>query len=164
MLRILFILVLSLSVVSCASLYKKEKAKKKKQTEIAHQPHIPDASGDMNFEAFLGRLRIAAQRRDMATMASMMTRGFGYSWSQAPGGNVFKYWDKNQMWPDVVSVLNQHFAPKGKYMVAPKKFATDADYHGYRAGIAMVDGSWRFAYFVPDPPQESAPQSQLPRQ
>jgi hypothetical protein len=35
-------------------------------------------------------------------------------------------------------------------MVAPPQFAFDPEYHGYRAGITMVNGSWRFAYFVTD--------------
>ena len=49
------------------------------------------------------------------------------------------------------SVLAQRFVPKENYMVAPPQFATDPQYTGYRAGIErMVNGSWKFAYFVKD--------------
>ena len=33
-------------------------------------------------------------------------------------------------------------------MVAPPQFGSDAQYRGYRAGMALVKGSWKFAYFV----------------
>jgi hypothetical protein len=35
-------------------------------------------------------------------------------------------------------------------MVVPPQFAIDPNYHGYRAGLMSVDGSWKFAYFVTD--------------
>ena len=35
-------------------------------------------------------------------------------------------------------------------MVAPPQFATDQQYNGWRAGIRLVNGSWKFAYFVKD--------------
>ena len=47
-------------------------------------------------------------------------------------------------------VLAKQFVPKGNFMVAPPEFATDPDFHGYRAGLTSVDGVWKFAYFVTD--------------
>ncbi len=47
-------------------------------------------------------------------------------------------------------VLGERWVPKGNFMVSPPEFATDPNYHGYRAGIANVNGSWKFAYFVTD--------------
>ena len=35
---------------------------------------------------------------------------------------------------------------------APKEVTFDPDYKGYRAGLQLVNGSWRFAYFVSAPP------------
>jgi hypothetical protein len=47
-------------------------------------------------------------------------------------------------------VLQQKFVPHGGFMVAPPQFVSDPQYNGWRAGIQMVSGSWRFAYFVKD--------------
>ena len=35
-------------------------------------------------------------------------------------------------------------------MVSPPEFVEQEDYSGFRAGIAQVKGSWKFAYFVSD--------------
>ena len=150
MLRILLLLVISLSLIGCQTPAQRAKAKKKAD-EKAHT--IKDASTDVNFQAFVGRLRIAAAHHDMQTMASMMTPGFGFNFNQKPDDNVFQYWDQNNVWPAVNRVLHQPFAPKGNYMVAPASFVNNPDtFHGYRAGIMIVNGAWKFAYFVTDAP------------
>ncbi len=132
-------------ISGCASLGKKHDKKK---------PDMADQNGDTNFEAFQGRLRKAAARHDMQTLASMMTPNFGYSWE--PGGEgegVFAYWDRNNLWPELNLILKEKFVPSGNFMVAPKEVTYDPNYKGYRAGLQRVNGSWRFAYFVPAPPE-----------
>jgi hypothetical protein len=51
--------------------------------------------------------------------------------------------------------------PYDGFMVAPPQLAEDPDYAGFRAGVRMVNGSWRFVYFVPKPPAD-APESPAP--
>lgn len=110
---------------------------------------MPDASSDVTYQAFLGRLRKAVEKHDVQEIAAMMTSDFGYRLDPpGEGEGVFQYWDEKGLWPELQSILNERFAPKGNFMVAPPQFALDPDYHGYRAGITMVNGSWKFAYFV----------------
>ncbi len=113
-------------------------------------PTIPDQNGDVAFQAFLSRLRHAIAAHDLPTIAGMMTNDFGYQLDPpAEGDGVFAYWDQNNIWPELEHVINEAFTPKESYMVAPPEFATDeAHYSGYRAGIRLESGSWKFAYFV----------------
>lgn len=113
-------------------------------------PSIPDQSADVMFQSFLSRLRQAAAGHDVNTLAELMTTDFGYRMDPpAEGAGVFAYWDANNVWPELTLILNEKFVPKENYMVAPKEFVTDeAHYNGYRAGIQLVNGSWKFAYFV----------------
>ncbi|HWB58191.1 MAG TPA: hypothetical protein VG733_01810 [Chthoniobacteraceae bacterium] len=123
--------------------------KKKKNPTPPNQ--MPDQSGDVAFQAFIGRLRAAVGAHDLAALAPMMTPDFGYHIDpDMQGDGVFQYWDQNNVWPDLNAVLQQKFVPAGNFMVAPPAFATDPDYHGYRVGIGLVNGSWKFAYFVKD--------------
>ena len=121
-----------------AAAAKKEKAKP------------PEEPTDIDFDAFVGRLRKAAAAHDMQTLASMMTSDFGYRLNpEGSGEGVFKYWDEQGLWPELQGILSEKFAKKGEYMVAPPQFANPAlNYDGYRAGIRRVNGSWKFAYFV----------------
>ncbi len=126
----------------------------RRKAEVMRPPGtLSDQSGEPAFQAFLQRLRRAAAKRDIETMASMMTPDFGYSWE--PGGEgpgVFDYWNRNRLWKELEAVLGERFVPNGNYMVAPPQVVEDPDYRGYRAGIRLVNGAWRFAYFVPAPP------------
>jgi hypothetical protein len=113
-------------------------------------PNMPDQNGDVAFQAFLSRLRHAIDAHDLQTVASMMTTDFGYRLDPpGEGVGVFAYWDQNNVWPELELVMKQAFVPKENYMVAPPEFVTDeAHYTGYRAGIRLENGSWKFAYFV----------------
>ncbi len=143
--RVLLMLALGVCVCACANPAKKKKDKK------AQEPTIADAAGDVSFQSFLGILRKAVAARDMQTIASMMTPNFGYRLEPpGEGEGVFKYWDENGLWKELELGLREKFVPSGPYMVSPPQFATDENYHGYRAGIANVNGSWKFAYFVTD--------------
>lgn len=142
--RVLLILALVFAVAGCNTPPKK----KKNPTPAPNQ--MPDVSGDVSFQAFIGRLRNAAASHDLQTMASMMTPNFGYQ-IEPPlqGDGVFQYWDQNNVWPNLQTVLQQPFGPAGNYMVSPPAFVNNPEqYSGYRAGITLVNGSWKFAYFV----------------
>lgn len=138
------LLLLVILMAGCAS-----PEKKKKEAEEAAKPKITDQSADPMFQSFIGRLRIAVSKHDVAMVASMMTPDFGYRLEPlGEGDGVFQYWDENNVWPDLDMVLHEKFGPSGVYMVAPVNFATDPNYTGYRAGLRQVNGGWRFAYFV----------------
>jgi len=155
-LRVLIILALAFSVVSCNSLNKKKK-------DAAKPPKsIKDPSGDVSFEGFLSRLRKASEKHDVQMLASMMTPDFGYLMDPTDsdpgsGDGVWKYWEAHNLWPEVNLILHEKFVPFGNYMVAPPQFVTDPAYTGYRAGIVNWNGSWRFAYFVTGQQVPSSP-------
>ena len=104
----------------------------------------------VDFQAFVGRLRKAVKAHDVNTLAPMMTEDFGYRLNpEESGPGVFKYWDENNLWEELDGILSEKFVPKGNFMVAPPQFADEnLHYDGYRAGIRRANGSWRFAYFV----------------
>jgi len=112
-----------------------------------------DESGDVAFQAFVGRLRKAVEKRDVPVLAPMMAPNFGYRWDNGPEGETpFAYWDANNLWGELGSLMKENWVPHNGFMVVPAQFAGSEDYRGYRAGLTMIDGSWRFAYFVPAPP------------
>jgi hypothetical protein len=146
---ITFVLLLfALTLGGCKTPSAKEKAKKealKKKTKAELRE-----STDVDFQAFIGRLRKAAAAHDVATLTQMMTPDFGYKLNPpAAGEGVFKYWDENNLWPELEGILSEKFVKKGDYMVAPPQFADESlNYDGYRVGIRRINGSWKFAYFV----------------
>ena len=112
-----------------------------------------DENGDVAFQAFVSRLRQAVAAKDVTAIAGMMTTNFGYHISpDREGDGVFAYWDQNNVWPELQLVVRERFVPFGGgqdgFMVAPAEFATAENYTGYRAGIQLVHGAWKFAYFV----------------
>jgi hypothetical protein len=152
-LRLLLCAIFACALAGCSSPAKKKEADKKQKEET----ELADMANDPDFQAFIGRLRSAVAAHDMDTMAGMMTTNFGYRLNPpGEGEGVFKYWDDQMVWPKLQSVIGQRFIGKidsteGLFMVAPPGFATDpANYHGYRAGIRLVNGAWKFAYFVTD--------------
>ena len=141
-----FFCVLTLALSGCGLFHKHDakKAAKKKADE-----ELQDQSSQVDFQAFLGRLRKAVKAHDVNTLATMMTVDFGYRFPDGSGPGVFKYWDENGLWEELDGILSEKFVPKGIYLVAPPQFADESlNYTGYRAGILRVNGSWRFAYFV----------------
>jgi hypothetical protein len=152
-LRLLLSILLACALIACASPQaKKDQADAKAKAKAkAEAEDLEDDANDPDFLAFLGRLRKAVAQHDVQTLAPMMTTNFGYCLNPVgEGPGVFQYWDQQNIWPQLQAVLGQHFLPKGNFMVAPPAFATDPAFHGYRAGLTTVDGSWRFAYFVTD--------------
>jgi hypothetical protein len=143
------LLVLAIGLSGCQTPSQKEKEKKaalKKKTKA----ELREESGDVDFQAFVGRLRKAVAAHDVNTLASMMTPDFGYSLNpEKSGEGVFKYWDEQNLWPELDGILSEKFVKKGDFMVAPPQFADESlNYDGYRAGLRRVNGSWKFAYFV----------------
>jgi hypothetical protein len=128
---------------------KKEKLKQaalKKKAKV----NLREEGTDVDFQAFLGRLRKAIAKRDVETLKSMMTDDFGYKLDPPMGGpGVFQYWEQENLWPELDGILSERFVKKGVFMVAPSQFADPSlNYDGYRIGITRVRGSWKFAYFV----------------
>lgn len=117
-------------------------------------PSIKDQSGDTAFLSFMGRLRKAAAAHDAEFLATLMTPDFGYlleptAEDTGSGRGAFTYWERNNLWPELELVLRERFVPYGNFMVSPPEFAVEeGNYKGYRAGIQLVNGGWKFAYFV----------------
>ena len=122
---------------------KKEALKKKAKADLRE-------STDVDFQAFVGRLRKAVANRDKETIKSMMTDDFGYKLDPPMAGpGVFQYWEQENLWPELDGILSERFVKKGAFMVAPPQFADPSlNYDGYRIGITRIKGSWKFAYFV----------------
>ena len=143
-LRPIVIALLLTSLAACEAPYKKKDDEDKKP--------MKDQSGDQAFQSFLGRLRRAVAKKDLATLSTLMVpaRDFGYRWDSPPAGETpFAFWDQNNLWPELAMTLREKFAAHELYMVAPAAVATQPGHQGYRAGLRIVGGSWKFAYFVP---------------
>lgn len=153
--RILGCLILSAALALTACPTNPEKHPKKPGVTKQQEPGPFNEQGeDVDFKAFVGRLRKAVQAHDVNTLASMMTPNFAYVLGATPaedrqGEGVFQYWDENGLWVELAGILSEGFVAKENYMVAPPQFADPAsDYTGYRVGIQRINGSWKFAYFV----------------
>ncbi len=147
--RLLLCALISVAFAGCQAPYKKKDAEDRKP--------LKDQSHDQAFQAFLGRLKIAVEKRDIQMLASLMTNDFGYRWDAAPQAeSVFDFWDHNNLWPELAKLLRQKFVPNDLYMVSPSQVVTQSGYSGYRVGMRTVGGSWKFAYFVPGEPAQPA--------
>src|SRR6266851_828826 len=88
-----------------------QKKEKLKQAELKKKAkaNLREESNDVDFQAFLGRLRKAVAKRDLETIKSMMTEDFGYKLEprmegiepSATGPGVFQYWDQENLWPEL---------------------------------------------------------------
>jgi len=149
--RILLTSLLALAFVFAGCQTPQQKKEKLKQTELKKKAKVDlREEGDVDFQAFLGRLRKAIAKRDVETLKSMMTEDFGYKLEPPMSGpGVFQYWEQENLWPELDGILSERFVKKGAFMVSPPQFADPSlNYDGYRIGITRVRGSWKFAYFV----------------
>ena len=78
-----------------------------------------EESTDVDFQAFLGRLRKAVKAHDVNTIAAMMTPEFAYVLGATPaedrqGAGVFQYWDENGLWVELDGILSERFVAKGR--------------------------------------------------
>ena len=148
--RFLFtcLLAFAVALTSCKTPSEKEKTKQAALKKKA-KANLRETE-DVDFQAFIGRLRKAVAARDVGTIKTMMTDDFGYKLDPPMAGpGVFQYWDQENLWPELDGILSERFVKKGNFMVAPPQFADPSlNYDGYRIGIARVRGSWKFAYFV----------------
>jgi hypothetical protein len=150
--RILLVVFLAFAFVVGGCQTPAQKKEKLKQAELKKKAkaNLREESNDVDFQAFLGRLRKAVAKRDVETIKSMMTEDFGYKLEPAMSGpGVFQYWEQENLWPELDGILSERFVKKGAFMVAPPQFAdASLNYDGYRIGITRIRGSWKFAYFV----------------
>ncbi|PYL34387.1 MAG: hypothetical protein DMF35_04780 [Verrucomicrobia bacterium] len=149
--RILLTSLLALAFVFAGCQTPQQKKEKLKQAELKKKAKVDlREEGDVDFQAFLGRLRKAIAKRDVETLKSMMTEDFGYKLEPPMSGpGVFQYWEQENLWPELDGILSERFVKKGAFMVSPPQFADPSlNYDGYRIGITRVRGSWKFAYFV----------------
>ena len=150
--RILLTSLLALAFVFAGCQTPQQKKEKLKQSELKKKAKadLREESTDVDFQAFVGRLRKAVAKRDVETIKSMMTDDFGYKLEPPLSGpGVFQYWEQENLWPELDGILSERFVKKGAFMVSPPQFADPSlNYDGYRIGITRVRGSWKFAYFV----------------
>ncbi len=143
------LLLLAITFTGCKTTSTKEGKEKKAALTKKVKANLREDT-DVDFEAFIGRLKKAVAAHDVNTLASMMTTDFGYSLKpEKSGEGVFKYWDDQNLWPELDGMLTEKFVKKKEFMVAPPQFADESlNYDGYRIGIRRVNGSWKFSYFV----------------
>ena len=152
--KIVFLFLLSVIALGGCNTPGSKKDKKDVAVKKRAKAELRDENADVDFQGFVGRLKKAVAAHDANTLASMMTEDFAYvlggtAAEDRKGDGVFKYWDENNLWPEVEGILSEKFVKKGAFMVAPPQFADESlNYDGYRAGIRRVGGSWKLAYFV----------------
>ena len=145
----LLFLISALAFGGCNS-FKSKNSEKKPAVNKRAKAELREENEDVDFQAFVGRLKKAVVAHDVNALAAMMTEDFGYSLNpEKSGDGVFKYWDENNIWPELEGIMTERFVKKGEFWVAPPQFADPAlNYDGYRVGIRRVKGSWKFVYFV----------------
>src|SRR5438477_12640368 len=96
-----------------------KKKEKLKQAELKKEAkaNLREESTDVDFQAFVGRLRKAVAKRDVETINSMMTADFGYKLEPPmPGPGVCHYWEPEHLWPGLDGVLSERFVKKGAFL------------------------------------------------
>ena len=148
--KLAFLFLISALALNGCGMFKSKKDEKKPALNKRAKADLREENNDVDFQAFVGRLKKAVSARDVNTIAGMMTADFGYSLNpERSGDGVFKYWDENNLWPELEGILTEKFAKKDDFWVAPPQFADPTlNYDGYRVGIRRVSGSWKFVYFV----------------
>jgi hypothetical protein len=147
--KIAFLVLISALAFGGCDAFKSKKDKKPAVSKRA-KADLREENNDVDFQAFVGRLKQAVSAHDVNSLAGMMTEDFGYSLNpEKSGDGVFKYWDENNLWPELEGILTEKFAKKDDFWVAPPQWANPAlNYDGYRVGIKRIKGSWKFVYFV----------------
>jgi hypothetical protein len=148
--KIVYLFLISALALGGCDLFKPKKDNKKAAVNKRVKADLREENNDVDFQAFVSRLKKAVSAHDVNTIAGMMTADFGYSLNpERSGDGVFKYWDENNLWPELEGILTEKFAKKDDFWVAPPQFADPTlNYDGYRVGIRRVSGNWKFVYFV----------------
>ncbi|HEV2805594.1 MAG TPA: hypothetical protein VGW57_11770 [Chthoniobacterales bacterium] len=148
--KIAFVFLVAALALGGCDMFKSKKKDTKPAVNKRAKADLREENNDVDFQAFVSRLKKAVAAHDVNTLASMMTPDFGYSLNpERSGDGVFKYWDENNLWPELEGILTEKFAKKDDFWVAPPQFADPTlNYDGYRVGIRRVGGSWKFVYFL----------------
>ena len=148
--KIAFLFLIGALAFGGCSAFKSKKHDKKPDLNKRAKADLREENSDVDFQAFVGRLKKAVSAHDVNAIAAMMTEDFGYSLNpEKSGDGVFKFWDENNLWPELEGILTEKFAKKEDFWVAPPQWADPSlNYDGYRVGIKRVKGSWKFVYFV----------------
>lgn len=148
--KLAFLFLISALAFGGCDAFKSKKSDKKAAVNKRAKADLREENNDVDFQAFVGRLKQAVSAHDVNTLAGMMTADFGYSLNpEKSGDGVFKYWDENNLWPELDGILTEKFAKKEDFWVAPPQWADPTlNYDGYRVGIKRIKGSWKFCYFV----------------
>jgi hypothetical protein len=145
--KIAFVFLIGALALGGCDLFKSKKQEKKPAVNKRAKADLREENNDVDFQAFVGRLKTAVAAHDANTLAGMMTEDFGYP--EKSGEGVFKFWDENNLWPELEGILTEKFAKKDDFWVAPPQWADPTlNYDGYRVGIKRIKGSWKFVYFV----------------
>ena len=100
--KIVILFFVSALVLSGCGMFKSEKEKKDDAVKKRAKADLRDENTDVDFQAFVGRLKKAVSAHDANTLASMMTADFGYSLNpEKSGDGVFLYWDENGLWTEL---------------------------------------------------------------
>ena len=152
--KIASLLLISAMAFAGCKTFGNDKNKKDAAAKGKAKQELKEENADVDFQAFVSRLKKAVAAHDATTVASMMVEDFIYvvgatDAEDRKGEGVFKYWDDNGLWAELDGILSERFAKKDDVWVAPPQWADPAlNYSGYRAGISRVKGSWKFVYFV----------------
>jgi hypothetical protein len=152
--KIVLLFLISVIGLGGCNMFGPSKDKKDAAVKKRAQAELREENADVDFHAFVGRLKKAVAAHDVNTLASMMTPDFAYvlgatAAEDRKGDGVFKYWDDNGLWTELDGILTERFVKKEDFWVAPPQFGDPTlHYSGYRAGIHRVGGSWKFVYFV----------------
>src|SRR5207248_6616524 len=142
--RILLVVFLAFAFVVGGCQTPEKKKEKLKQAELKKKAKadLREESSDIDFQAFLGRLRKAVAKRDVETLKSMMTDDFGYKLEPPMSGpGVFQYWEQENLWPELVGIVSERFVKKGAFMVSQPHFAYLSLYYDcYRFGNDRIRG------------------------
>src|SRR5690349_1740211 len=113
--RVLVISLLAVSFLFSACQTPEQKKEKLKQAALKKKAKVDlREPQDVDFQAFLVRLRKAVSKRDKETLKSMMTDDFGYKLDPALSGpGVFQYWEQEDLWPELDGILSEKFVKKG---------------------------------------------------
>src|SRR5438874_1940075 len=104
--KIVFLFLLSAIALGGCSSASSKKDKKDAALKKRAKAELREENTDVDFQAFVGRLKQAIQAHDVNTLASMMTEDFGYSLNpEKSGEGVFKYWDENNLWPELEAIV-----------------------------------------------------------
>ena len=148
--KFVFLFLAAAIALGGCDMFKSNKDKKDAAVKKRAMAELRDDNADVDFQAFVGRLKKAVSAHDANTLASMMTTDFGYSLNpEKSGDGVFASWDEHGLWTELDAILTERFAKKGEFWVAPPQFADESlNYTGYRVGVRRVGESWKFVYFV----------------